>query len=107
MADVYYPDRHTSWHLCFTFRDFQDTRSFIKDVGKCNRKVSTGLSCGKLNQSEKPDVVSTVFKEKEILIRLEKWLKPLTAKNIKGPTMAGLLKCLIRVVSRLLEMLEV
>lgn len=61
MADVYYSDRLWSWHLCFTFRDFQDAKSSIKDMEKYDRRALTGLSHWKLDESEEPHVVGSVF----------------------------------------------
>lgn len=61
MADVYYSDRLRSWRLCSTFRDFWDARSFVEDMDKYDRKILTGLSYWKLNESEEPHVVGNVF----------------------------------------------
>jgi len=79
MTDVYYPDTHRSWHLYFTFRDFQDARSFIKDMEKYDKKVLTGLSYWKLHESEEPHVVGTVF-EREVNFNYVKE----TAKTYNG-----------------------
>ncbi len=65
MSDVHYSDRHRSWHLCFTFTDFQDARSFIKDMDKYDRRFLTGLSYWKLDESKEPHVVGTIF-EREV-----------------------------------------
>lgn len=65
MADVYYSDRHRSWQLCFTFRDFQNAKSFIKDMDRYDKRFLTGLSYWKLNESEEPHVVGTIF-EREV-----------------------------------------
>ena len=65
MADVYYSDRLRSWHLCFTFRDLEDAKLFIKDMEKYDRKVLTGPSYWKLDKSKEPHVVGTIF-EREV-----------------------------------------
>ena len=41
MSDVYCSARLRSWHLCFALRDFEDTKSFIKDMDKYNRRFLT------------------------------------------------------------------
>ena len=38
MTDVYYSDRLRSWHLCFTFSDFEGAKLFIKEMEKYDRK---------------------------------------------------------------------
>lgn len=65
MSDVYYSDKDRSWHLCFSFRDFEDAKSFVKDMNGYDRKVLTGLSYWKIDKSEEPHVVGTVF-EREV-----------------------------------------
>ena len=79
MSDVYYSNKLRSWHLCFTFRDFQDAKSFIKDMDKYDRRFLTGLSYWKLNESEEPHVVGTVF-EREVNFNYVRE----TAKSYKG-----------------------
>lgn len=61
MSDVYYSARLRSWQLCFTFRDFEDAKSFIKDMDKYDRRFLTGLSYWKLDNSREPHVVGTIF----------------------------------------------
>lgn len=65
MSDVYYSGTVRSWHLCFTFREFENAKSFMKDIDKYNRRFLTGLSYWKLNESEEPHVLGTVF-EREV-----------------------------------------
>ncbi len=60
MSDVYYSARLRSWHLCFTFRDFENAKSFIKDMDKYDRRFLTGLSYWKLDNSREPHV-GTIF----------------------------------------------
>lgn len=83
MSDVFYSDRHRSWHLCFTFRDFQDAKLFIKGMDKYDRKVLTDLSYWKLDESEEPHVVGTVFEGEVNLYYVKEMAKTYNGKEYK------------------------
>ena len=83
MSDVYYSDKLRSWHLCFTFRDFEDAKFFIKDMNKYDRKVLTGLSYWKLSRSEEPHVVGTIFEREVNFNYIREKAKALNGKEYK------------------------